>query len=385
MTERRIAFVTDNHFHVHTRFAETIRVHDWIAADAAARGCTGTLLGGDFFETKSTAAERNAGARWLRAMAKFGRVLGVRGNHEVDGDLDIFNLLEAENPIEFLQRPAVVDFDGVAVACLPWPKKAQLLAALESTSYEDGDLAAVEALRAVARGLGEQLARHNGPKIGLLHAQVRGSRMTTGQPLIGAELELGLEDLALLGADFYAMGHIHNSELNVFDVAGKTALFGGSPQRCTYGETERKFYTIITVDRDTVTGWERIETPATPMLHLEGEWTIEDNGVRIEWDETAVSGADVRLRYAVPRDRREAAQAQVRDYVKTMTECGAVTVKVEEMVRPETRARAPEVARATTLRDAMGAHWTSKDFDPGARAEGLLAKLDQLEEEHRAA
>jgi hypothetical protein len=67
-----------------------------------------------------------------------------------------------------------------------------------------------------------------------------------------------------------------------------------------------------------------------------------------------------------------------------MRDGGAVSVQVEEVVTPTTRARAPEIAAATTLREKVETLWTVQGFDPGVRRQSLLAKLGQIEEAYHA-
>lgn len=280
----KIAFVTDSHWDSHNRFAETVRTHDFIAEDAARRGCSLTLLGGDLHERKSVAEERNAVAAWLIRMAELGPVVGVYGNHECPLDLEIYTKLEAQNPIVFYERPAVYWHAGLAIACLPWPRPAHLLAELGPVSQETGNQAATNALRDILRGLGSEMDTAGvagaapRARIFLGHVMARGSRTSTGQEMLGMPLELGLEDLALVRADAYLLGHIHLGPGNEWAIGDAPAFYGGSPRRCTFGEPEVKSYTVIEFEdgpSGRLVSWERVPTPATPMVHLEAYWDGE--------------------------------------------------------------------------------------------------------------
>jgi DNA repair exonuclease SbcCD nuclease subunit len=378
----RIAVIADSHFDEHSRFEECVRIHHWIAENAASRGCTLWLHAGDLYERKSTPRERQAVAAWVQHMADVvGPGIIVRGNHDAMGDLPLLSRLDTNGrSVHVVEDARVLHVGGVAIACLAWPQRANIHAMLDSSASRDlAEGAAGDALRGVLRGLGAQL-NEDEPRILLAHAMVRGSRVSTGQPLVGCDFELGLEDLALANADFYALGHVHMG--NAWDVAGASAVYPGSPRRTAFGELECKGYLVLDAREPGRVDWERIETPATPMIHLEGKWR---DGQLLGLEHPPLRGAEVRLRYTTPADQREAARAQALEWRDRIVAAGAVHVKVEEELIVEQRARAPEVARALTVEEKLQSLWRVKGWEPGERAETLLRKARQIEEESHAA
>lgn len=387
---KRIAVIADSHFDEHSRFEECIRLHSWIEQDIAKRGVDLILHAGDVFERKSTPAERNAVATWLQSLARHAPVLIVRGNHDVVGDLQIFGELETKHPILVEEAAGVHELAGVAVAALAWPRKAELLARLGDRGVEAGEQAAGDALRAVLRGLGQGLEGFDGPRVLLTHAMVRGSVTSTGQPLVGCDMEIGLEDLALVGADFVALGHIHKGQEWTHD---ETAMvYPGSPRRTAFGEIEEKGYVVADLDRvdgEVEWTWERVVVPATPMLLIEADWcpaeVLEGARPLVITSKTfptpeRVQSAEVRLRYRTPSDARDAARDVAELLREQMLRDGAIAVKLEEEVIPSTKARAPEIARAVTLIDKLGLVWDRKNV-PTERRERLRAKLAEIESE----
>jgi hypothetical protein len=402
----KIAFVTDSHFDRRNRFEECVRVHDWIYRDACQRGVALTLLGGDLFERRSVPEERNAAGAWLQQMATLGPVVGVRGNH--DEDLSLLNELQSLHPITFYDRPTVVTpCDGLSIACLPWPDPARILA--ESQSREQADQTAIGCLRDILRGMyGESQ-----PEIFLGHVQIRGSKVGTRQPLIGCSLELGLEDLALVGAKAYLLGHVHlaqqwNIDVNPVPYGGglvrpwwswepsswhidvNPVLYGGSVYHCNYGEPERKYYTLLDKESSGCNlSLERVEIPATPMLFVESHWYPEHVGLPGDVVVPAgftqdgvelISGSDVRFRYHVEAEYLEAARAAAEEWKRWALAEGAISVQLDPVVEANTRARAPEVAEARGLEAQLRAYWLSKGDEPDEpRAGRLLAKLGELE------
>jgi DNA repair exonuclease SbcCD nuclease subunit len=376
---RRWCFVTDNHFWARNDLAETVRINQWIADDARARGCSGTLLGGDLFEEKSVPDDRNAAGQWLLQLSDFGPVVGVMGNHEAQGDLDLFNHLNGRYPVTFHKRPGVHALPdlGIAIACLPWPHLGDLLAGLENASAGEAQEAAREAVCAITLGLGQGLdACPDCARIGLAHVSLSGAKTDHDQPLIGKELVLATADLAAMRAAIVLLGHIHaQQEIAIGDAMG---VYGGAPEHCNFGEPGPKGYLIFTTDGPRVIGYERVPTPAAPMILARG--AFEGGTISHTYAERDVAGADVRLEYTVGMDSRVAGRAAAEDAKRELLDRGARSVALEPVVNVETRARAPEVAAARGHLPKLEAHWKFKGFDPGARRDALLAKADYLHE-----
>lgn len=392
----KIAIVADSHFDEHSRFDECRRIHDWIAEDAQARGVTLTLHAGDIFERRSTPRERSAVASWVRWMAQLGPVIVARGNHDSLDDLPLLEQLATRHTVHVVESCAVLPCEGVTVGVLGWPQRGRIHAALAAQgvtapSSEHVEASAHDALRAVLRGLGDQMAQHATPRVLLAHAMVRGSVTSTGQPLVGCDFELGIEDLALARADLYALGHIHKGQRWAIDDA--PVVYPGSPRRTNFGEIEAKGYTVASFDGARLVGLEFVECPATRMIHLDAAWCPEFEGaspprstfpaaliidMMLESEICECRGAEVRLRYTVPISDREAAKRAAESKRDEILRDGATSVKLEEVVLTEQRARSPEVAAATTLAAKLEAFWAAKSFDPGARRDKMIAKLEEV-------
>jgi exonuclease SbcD len=398
----RVAIIADSHFDEHSRFEECQRIHRWIARDLESRGVDLILHSGDIFERKSTPAERNAVADWIESLAALAPVVVVRGNHDQLGDLAIFGELKTKHPViveegagvYILQAGKYADDPShrAAVACLAWPRKASLLALTGETGKEASEQTAREALQNVLRGLGQRLAAHDGPRILLTHAMVRGSKTSLGQPLVGCDMEIGLEDLALCAADVYALGHIHMPQ--DWSINGAPVIYPGSPRRTAFGEVEVKGYVLAEFRyeadaHDHVVSWQRIATPATPMVLIEAEWTAEGfRGGEYLAHHLASDprGCEIRFRYAVDADARDAARAAAATIEEDFLGQGAVSVKIEERVRPKSVARAPEIVQAQDIGEKLHALWNARNATPEpARAERLVSMATSLEGESRHA
>lgn len=390
----KIAFVADSHFAEDSRFGECVRLHNWIAEDAAARGCKALLHGGDLYERRSTPREREAVAQWVHHLADMGcNLVAVRGNHDAPGDVHYLRHLESEPDV--LEVPGMVTWaiPGVTIACLPWPSRAGILA--QAQSREDGEQTIQEAMRSVLLGLGSEAREAGNPVLFLGHCMVRDSRTSTGQPLVGCDLEVGLEDLALVGADAYLLGHIHLHQH--WEINGAPCIYPGSPRRTAFGESEAKGYVVLDVEPGQPVRWEFVEAPATPMVDVQGKWETDyvnlSGGPVVPFlalndsahcQASNLAGAEVRLRYHVEAAHREAAKVEAAEVAASYLAAGAVSVKVEEQVAATTRARAPEVAMAPTVPEKLRALWAARG-ETVPRADQLLSLAVSLEEEVRHA
>lgn len=377
----RVAVIADSHFDESSRWDECVRVHTWIAEDLRERGVDLVLHAGDVFERKSTPTERRAVADWLRAVAEFAPVVIVRGNHDALGDLPLFSRLRTSYPITVVEDARVVHVAGAAVACLAWPQKARILAQAQLT-HAEGELVAGDALRSVLRGLGQQLAAHDGHRILLAHAMVRGSRTSTGQPLVGCDLEVGLDDLELVDADVYALGHIHKGQ--GWEIADAPVVYPGSPRRTAFGEIEIKGYTLVTFAKNRVLP-ELVETPCSRMLLVSATWeagAMRWTGAHQQPDlPGSLADAEIRFRYLVEADRRDEARRAASELADSWRAAGAVFVKIEEEVIATSRARAPEIATAPDLPAKLRAYWRARDTTPDdARSARLVSLATSLEE-----
>ncbi len=403
MRRYTLAQITDSHFDHTSRWQETCEIHEWIADELERRRPDLILHTGDVYERPSVPSERIHVAGWFQRLAAIAPVLIVRGNHDALVDLEIFRKLETEHPLYVEEACGSHLMPPFAVAAVAWPRKAHLLATAGRAlkPLEEAELAA-QAIRNVIGGLGVRLGEWaHGPRILAAHAMVRGSKTSKGQPLVGCDMEIGIEDLALAGADFVALGHIHMGQEWMFN--GAPIVYGGSPRRTEYGELEDKGFIWaefgdepfdVTHSDGTVHAsmrgprwfydWERVLTPARPMLLLEASW----DGVGLTPSSPlpdVVANAEIRLRYETAKDQRVSAKAAVALLKERLLAGGAHSVKPEERVHASTRSRAPELTKAQTLPEKLDVYWRVKGIEVApARRERLfqkLAELDMLEEE----
>jgi exonuclease SbcD len=376
----RLLGTGDNHFDLHRRFSECIRVHDWMVELARDAKVDAFVSTGDLYEKGSVPEERQATAEWTTRMAEVAAGLFVKGNHDLPRDVELLRRLRTKHPVTVEEGADVHYIAGAAIAAIAWPERAAMLAA--AGSIEGTEALVREALQHVFRGLGAKLAAHDGPRIGVGHMMIDGSIASTNQPLLGLPINVSLADLALLNAHVGFVGHIHRRQR--FDAFGAPWMYTGSPYRTDQSQTEPKSVVLVEFDGQRLVSIEEIETPATPMAHLEGGWDAESAALKIE-QHGNLAGHEIRIRYNVAPDQQEQAKAAADALKQTLLDAGVAAVKMEPVVIAQTRARAPEVSAATSLADKLEAHWRSIGFDPGDRRDPMLSLVADVEKEARSA
>jgi hypothetical protein len=381
----RVLVSGDHHFDETRRFDECLQVHQWMVDMARIHKVDAFLSGGDIYERASTPRERDAVSSWLVKMADVCPVVIARGNHDRQLDCQIMAKLQSRHSIIVEESCGVHYVGDLAIAVVAWPERARILQ-LAAASGDDPDAVMQDALGWLFRGLAQELAAHEGPKVVLGHFMVDGSETSTGQPLIGQPIRVSLEQFDLLNADMVLMGHIHKPQDWQTTVGLTPVIYTGSPYRTSFGEAEQKSVVLADFSPDLVLPhYLRLPTPCRAMHLVTETWTTHagfGSGVEAHLTPDAVSGSEIRFRYNVPSDQRLAARETAQEWADVWTRWGAVYVKLEEVVQTTSEARAPEVALAVGLADKLAALWKARNTIPEpARQERLLTMAGELERE----
>lgn len=409
----QIALSGDMHVNVPKREAEAQRIAYWMLEDWKARGVHLIGIGGDLIDGPMTERQRAWLIEYISACGDVAPVVIVDGNHEPE--------LSLRNAVGHLHRryPVIVE-DGarvhritteagqVAVACVSFPHKSKLLAKVGAVSTEQVEDYTARALQDVFRGRGVEVRELGLPTVGLVHGAIKGSKLSVvDQPDRPLGLDIALPDLCLMGADFYCVPHIHLAQ--EWEWNGVTVATPSSPFYCDYGEAKHhKGYILLTLVpcRDSIPTmqgdlltetddpqyveriWQRIPTPAVPMILVEGTYTGVNGDFQWKdghagWKE--VEGADVRFRYHFEGDKRDAARDAAQKWSNAFTTAGAVNVTLDPVKIPTVRARIPELGTTVRLEDKLAFYWKSIGFTPDdERAATLRDMLRQLQEEAAA-
>lgn len=260
----RILHATDTHARK-DRAQEVFAGFDALEADARANGCDLFAFSGDFWDS---AILNTAGSMIMqfvdrvRRLADIAPIVLVEGTptHDAPGSIDIFEQIQAEHPIVIL-RPgkayallarAIVPIEESLVPPkalllgVPEPNKKWLLAEAGATGKEASDKEVRDRLRALFLGLGGLRRQHEDlPCILLYHGEVAGAKAAAGYK---SEASTGLvvtrDDLAAVGADYIALGHIHEPQ----QIPSIPAYYAGSMYPKDFGETHKAGANIVTIE-----------------------------------------------------------------------------------------------------------------------------------------
>jgi exonuclease SbcD len=379
----RIVHVADGHFTASSRFDECVRMHAFIADYVRRERPNVVVNAGDVYHAGSSPIEREAAADHHQQITEICPDIIVRGNHDRPLDLAILRRIKTpeRNPILVFEEPAVVSVGGATFGCIPWPRKAGIHAAARGIGLPAAEQDASEALRSILRWMGTRFEETNLPRMLVMHAMVDGAVTSHGQPLVGADMSIGLSDFALANADAYALGHIHCHQH--WMIGNAPVIYPGSPYRTAFGEKETKGFVVWNIERGQAT-WEFIELPATPMVLLEADWKPAHDtfpaGFSTDIDGHTANGAEIRFRYRVEAEHQATARAAAEDVKRRALSSGAVSVQIEPVVQVTTRERATEIMQASTLTAQLQCLWRSQNNYPNPPVESrLLEKLSELE------
>lgn len=393
---QRFSFIAtgDNHFDEHRRADECMRIHDFITNEAHEREVDALLGAGDLYERASTARERQMAASWLKSAAANQTVVLAKGNHDRPLDCALFADLRTKHPVLVEEAAGIHYVGGAAILVVAWPNRASIAAMIgKPLSGSAIDAVAREHMRGVLCRFGEQLAQHPGPRILLMHAMADGALTSAGQPLIGSELNVPLEYIALAQADIAILAHVHKPQEWIIN--GMPIVYVGSPYRTAYGEIEEKSvvyaefqWQMIDGERHLTFEWKRIPTPARQMLLLECAFEMgaansfrDKSGGYIDADRIAEThGAEVRFAYSYHPDERAAAKRAAALLQTRMLEAGAADVKSVPRSKSASVARVAEIATAKTLREKAKLTWKARNVVlSDERRERLFGMLTQIE------
>lgn len=399
----RIAHLADSHLDERDDLEDNVRTH--LAAIEVVREAKPSAVfhAGDLHNRKSSPEVREAAREILARLAEVAPVVLVRGNHDSEGDLRIYGALRTAHRVHVAERPGWLRIPAadLVVFVLPWPEKVWL-ATRAGEGIEGTNARANAALRAVLGGVRAKVGKLSAEAVcvGVGHVMVGGSRLSTGQTLIGDAVEVAPADLSETGAVVWALGHIHAAQ----EFPGGV-FYAGSPQRLTFGEPEEKGLRLYRIERDAgaqgggrLVESEFVPLPARRIVLLETDWTddLSLEALRASSLEDLLAfplacgpefgdyrGARVRLRYRVaPSDVGLVPEAAIDEDLRRR---GAVEVKLEAILAHETRIRSEAAAAAETVWDAVEAYLAAKqiEVDEGRRSE-LRRKVEELEGGERA-
>ena len=127
----------------------------------------------------------------------------------------------------------------------PEPSKEWFLAGKNGLSRDQATEAVIQGMRQLFLGYAAMRKEYpDVPCLFVYHGEVSGASMCNGQTLPSGGIAIGRDDLAMIGANYYALGHIHLAQ----QIGDLPAYYSGSAFPVTWGETDTKRFNLVKID-----------------------------------------------------------------------------------------------------------------------------------------
>ncbi len=371
-----------------TRVRDFLARLDEVIDFALAQQADLAVFAGDAFKHRDPEpTQQREFAQRIKRLADAMPTLLLVGNHDMPAmaskasSVDIFRALDVPGVmVGHKAEGRVVETrrGRLYLAWVPYPMRGRLLARQEhqGKSIEELERALAEAVNDVLRGLAEEAAQHDLPRLLAAHFSVAEARFGSERSvMLGRDVAVMRSALVDGGWDYVALGHIHrHQDLNPGGYP--SVVYSGSLERIDFGEEEEtKGFCWVEVQRG-ATRWQFIPVAARPFRTVRVD-------ARREPDATAAAlaalqpldleGAVVRLILRLG----ESQVASVREREVQAALAGAASVSLIREVESEARARLGDLApEALTPLQLVERYFQSR----GERSERLRALLGKAEE-----
>lgn len=315
------------------------------------------LHGGDLFDSRMVRMDSDAGRyaiNWVRRLAEVAPLIycigtpshdgrapdileSVRSSHEiwVSAAPEQLGVYRTDNGMELTWLDNGARNLAAIVSVLPAPTKQfwQSSAGIEQTDAE-----VAGAIGQILAGFGPGAATYDVPHILLGHWSVRGAAISETQMMVGREIEVARDHIALATADLVCLGHIHKAQQ-----IGDRIFYAGSGHRANFGEMDEKGFFVHTIEGHNHSS-EWYPVPSRKLIKeelnflgdtlpspLEPEsWMVDTRG----WDD----GTHVQISIKVWQDDAAALDRDlIIDYFSEA--CGSVDLRVIRVPRETVRSQ----------------------------------------------
>ncbi len=277
------------------------------------------------------------------------------------------------------------DYDQLELLILgcPEPTREWVLAGMEGADTVDMAVALKDKMKGLFLGYGAFRAQyHDVPCVFIYHGAVQGASMQNGQVVGASEITIGREDLQLVGADYYALGHIHLDQ----EIPGlPQARYPGPGYPKEWGELGQAGFNLVAIAKNNAgpdSGWggipfcaeiSRIDYPHPRRVKFSLDWP-EPVGPEVEGVQAWVA-----YRATEEQEAKIDAAALLEAYIEQGALLGSrVTV---DTIRTET-VRAAEITERHGLAEKLKVY-AGASGQPEPSVE-ILSKAAQLEREAEA-
>jgi hypothetical protein len=359
----KLLHVGDIHVKSGPNFDDTEQALNQVSQLAREREVDLVLIPGDVFDAASGPQERELFGRFLTSLDCPAVV--CRGNHDKPGDLLVY---QGYSGVQVCEKPDLIPFGWGDLMVLPWPERAFLAA--RGYTGEGGLQAAQAALGDLIRTMAATRPQPEKPLVIMGHISVCGALSSSGQPLVGREIQVVSADLDETGAAIICLNHIHKPQL-----VGEAGHYAGSLTVQDFGEEdEKKGVVLIEIAEDGHAIRDVLPIRCRRWLTVVGY--VSDDGAAMDnvpfGRHEDLLGANVRYQYACTEE-----QSGLFDHAAIERRfSSAHSLKIVPNVSRAQRVRAAEVAGARTAEEKLRAWGQATGTEI---TEGTVTKLHQLE------
>lgn len=331
------------------------------------------VIAGDCFDSRDIKLDSQSAKLIIKTVSELANqcpVLIVLGTPSHDGTApEILNYAQGAHKIVVASKPDQINIrNEVIVSLVPQPTKQffQTQSGIAGSNVE-----ITQAMNGLFMGMGARASEHpDVPHILVGHWNVAGSKLSTGQVLVGHEIDIPYDSMMLADPDLICLGHIHLPQQ-----IGDRAFYPGSLYSLNWGEMERKGFYIHTLDGKKLVESRFIETPTKKLVRFEINLTKNDERSDLErLYPVASEGCFVRLDITVWQDECELIDKNA--LIENLKRWGAVEVDVRIIRVPRQTVRSESVLKVNTLRDKIKA---MAELRGETVSESVLQKADLLE------
>lgn len=319
------------------------------------------IIPGDIWHRKQSYSNLSGVPFALEFFHKLARLVDfvfiTKGNHDDLGSIELLhqidkNVYSYEYPVVLAVKGSetldllrdncensIVDY---IVTLIPYPTKASLLI---EDSIDNNNANFLEKFEQIFEHVGDVVSDYNCPKILGFHGNISGSRLSTGQTLMGQDIIVAPFTLEKAKQDYYALNHIH-----LYQEIKPNMFYAGGIANFNWGETEPKSFQVVTFE-DSEMKVERIMlTSARPMITVDAEfvngefdWRVEEIGMDAH--------AEFRFRCRVKENERNLITDEK---IGSLKKQFGEDVKIEFNIVPvERSSRSEQIMRCPTLLDEV--------------------------------
>ena len=226
----------------------------------------------------------------IQNLATFAPVVMIYGtpSHDTDGSLEVFRKIRAKNAITileaakpyFLENGKIVETSTAPEALIfgiPEPRKKYLLANA-TTGKEETENAIRDAMQKLCFLLAAKRREFPDiPCVMLYHGDGAGSSVQNDRTIErGTGIAISIDDLASIGADYYALGHIHKPQ----QVGTLPAYYAGSIYPKDFGETHKAGFNFVKIEPGKEADVQRVDFPHPQNMKIESnsEFSVDAMG-----------------------------------------------------------------------------------------------------------